>query len=126
MSASAERRQFIRIPFNATALLRQDDNQWPCKLIDMSLKGLLVQSPDGCKLCTDSLIDVTVTLSDDIDISMTARVAHQSSQQLGMVCDTIDLESMRHLRRLMEHNHGDPEAAGRELSELILVNTEKS
>lgn len=46
---ASERRRFRRIAFDATAKLRQNGSEWPVNLVDLSLKGLLVERPDDWK-----------------------------------------------------------------------------
>jgi hypothetical protein len=50
---------------------------------------------------------------------MSALVVHQTLKQLHLACISVDLDSVSHLRRLIELNIGDASAAERELSELI-------
>ena len=54
-------------------------------------------------------------------ISMDASLVHANTDSLGFCCDHIDLESMTHLRRLLELNLGDEDQINRELSALIHV-----
>ena len=42
----SDRRRFRRIAFDAKTELRQNGNEWPVQLVDLSLKGLLVQRPE--------------------------------------------------------------------------------
>ena len=41
----ADRRRFKRIAFDARTELSQGEFIWPVKLIDLSLKGLLIERP---------------------------------------------------------------------------------
>lgn len=45
MSDHDERRRFQRIDFDAPTELRQGVKRWPAKLLDLSLKGLLIERP---------------------------------------------------------------------------------
>jgi hypothetical protein len=62
---------------------------------------------------------VKIILSDQTSIAMSAQVVHQTLEQLHLACVTIDIDSISHLRRLIELNIGDATAAERELSELL-------
>ena len=42
----SDRRRFRRIAFDAKTEFRQNGHEWPVQLVDLSLKGLLVQRPD--------------------------------------------------------------------------------
>jgi hypothetical protein len=50
---------------------------------------------------------------------MQTRVAHVEGPQAGLLCISIDIDSVTHLRRLLELNLGDPALLERELSALI-------
>jgi hypothetical protein len=55
----------------------------------------------------------------DIVIKMAAEVAHLDGSDAGLRCVAIDLESITHLRRLIEMNLGNPKLAERELRALL-------
>jgi 16S rRNA U1498 N3-methylase RsmE len=114
-----ERRRFSRVGFDARVELTQDNHQWEAELEDISLKGLLLKQSELKQLAQDRPLQATVLLSDQTPIKMTAEIVHQSATQLGLACTQIDIESISHLRRLIELNLGDPAAAERELVELI-------
>ncbi len=116
---SPERRRFQRLPFNVRVELSQAGLLWHAGLLDISLKGLLIQGQLPEDFDTLAPIQVRVELSDQAHIAMSAAVAHQSAGSTGLSCLRIDLDSMSHLRRLIELNLGDTEAAERELAELI-------
>ena len=50
---------------------------------------------------------------------MDGDVAHQRGLQVGIRCDELDLESVQHLRRILEFNVGDEALVLRELGELV-------
>lgn len=57
--------------------------------------------------------------STDIVIAMAGELAHVEGEHVGVLCRSIDLESITHLRRLIEVNLGDAGASERELKALI-------
>ena len=113
-----ERRRFSRIHFNAHTQLQQGEHQFAVELVDISLKGLLAQTDRGSELDTTQPVQVDIRLGEDAHIQMEAMVVHREGDQLGLQCSAIELDSITHLRRLVELNLGDAEAAERELSEL--------
>jgi hypothetical protein len=46
-------------------------------------------------------------------------VAHVEGEHVGLLCRSIDIESITHLRRLLEINLGDAKLLERELKALI-------
>ena len=117
----ANRRRFKRIAFDARTELRQGEYIWPVKLIDLSLKGLLIERPEPWLGDKEQDFLVDIHLSDDVDIEMDVRLAHEENGQLGFVCRHIGLESIERLRRLIEFNLGDPQELERELGALIEI-----
>ncbi|NHX01840.1 PilZ domain-containing protein [Pseudomonas koreensis] len=117
----ANRRRFKRIAFDARTELRQGEYIWPVKLIDLSLKGLLIERPEPWLGDREKDFFVDIHLSDDIDIEMDVRLTHEENGQLGFVCRHIGLESIECLRRLIEFNLGDPQELERELGALIEI-----
>lgn len=96
----------------------QANQIWACQLLDLSLKGLLVREPEDCKLAERQPVSVCVYLNDAVRIHMQVRLAWRREGLLGFACQEIDMESISHLRRLVQLNLGDDSAADRELFEL--------
>ncbi|MFJ2340538.1 PilZ domain-containing protein [Pseudomonas protegens] len=114
-----DRRRFKRIAFDARTELSQGTNRWPVRLLDLSLKGLLIERPDPWLGDPARPFEADIHLSSDADVRMDVQLAHDNKGQLGFVCLHIGLESIEHLRRLIELNLGDPEELERELGALI-------
>jgi PilZ domain len=118
---AADRRRFKRIAFDAVTELSQGEYIWPVKLIDLSLKGLLIEQPEPWLGDKSKDFCVDIHLSEEVHITMDVHLTHEDRGQLGFVCRHIDLESIECLRRLIELNLGDPEELERELGALIEV-----
>lgn len=116
-----ERRRFKRIAFDAKTELRQGTERWPVKLLDLSLKGLLIEKPSPWLGDASKAFNVDVKLGSQEDVVMEIKLAHDDHAQLGFVCTHIGLESISHLRRLIELNLGDQEELERELGALLEV-----
>jgi hypothetical protein len=114
-----ERRRFRRIDFDARVEIAQGEANWQAQLLDISLKGLLLAKMGPYQLQPTAPLLVKIILSDQTSIAMSAQVVHQTLEQLHVACVTIDIDSISHLRRLIELNIGDANAAERELSELL-------
>ena len=118
---AADRRRFKRIAFDARTELSQGEYIWPVKLIDLSLKGLLIEKPEPWLGNPEWHFLVDIHLTDEVAIKMDVQLTHDDHGQLGFVCKHISLESIERLRRLIELNLGDPEELERELGALIEV-----
>lgn len=117
---SNERRHHSRIAFHAPAQLVAADGKLDVVLLDISLKGALVRLPENAALEPGGECALRVQLDPLGDaIRMEARVAHVEDRCAGLLCREIDLDSITHLRRLVELNLGDAALLERELSALI-------
>ncbi|VVM52286.1 Cyclic diguanosine monophosphate-binding protein [Pseudomonas fluorescens] len=117
----ADRRRFKRIAFDARTELCQGDFIWPVKLIDLSLKGLLIEKPEPWLGDQAKVFSVDIHLNKDVEIKMDVQLTHDDHGQLGFVCRYISLDSIARLRRLIELNLGDQRELERELGALIEV-----
>ncbi len=121
---SEDRRHHSRITFHTAAHLVVGNRQIPAKVLDLSLKGALVQLPEN-DTSLEAEVDSPCELNIDLDdaesnrICMKVRIAHAHRGRIGLLCQDIDLDSVTHLRRLVELNLGDPDLLERELSALI-------
>lgn len=120
--ATPERRRFSRIPFDAIAHINSEDGDQylNCQVLDISLKGLLVEKPGQwhADLHQACLLDLLLEQG-QVVIEMHAMVAHVDADSIGFEIREIDLDSITHLKRLMELNLGDEGLLHRELSALI-------
>ena len=114
-----DHRLFTRIPFDATLHITSSNGDWECQLIDISLKGLLADKPDGWTGDIEDPFMIELELNgSDASIRMDVVVAHIELDHIGFRCEHIDLESITHLRRLVELNVGNTDILNRELSAL--------
>ncbi|CEG53376.1 PilZ domain-containing protein [Stutzerimonas kunmingensis] len=114
----SDRRRFQRIEFDAATELVQGDRRWPVELHDLSLKGLLVRRPEGWDADAEQPFEARVRLADDAEVRMEVAMTHEEGDLIGFVCQHIDLDSIAHLRRLVELNLGDEALLERELAAL--------
>ncbi|MBV8037215.1 MAG: PilZ domain-containing protein [Pelomonas sp.] len=120
---STERRQFARVAFASGAELITTQEHLGCQVLDISLKGALLQLPEGTtpQIGMPCLVKLPLASGapDAPVIAMAGELAHVEGSLAGVLCRSIDLESITHLRRLIEVNLGDPAASERELKALI-------
>lgn len=114
-----ERRQFSRILFNAECTISQDGMMWSTDVEDISLKGVLISKPEGFSMKDNKEFDASIKLAGDKQcINMKLVFSNEHNSALGFSCEHIDLESMAHLKRLVELNLADEGLLHRELSAL--------
>lgn len=115
---STDRRRFQRFEFDAETELVQGQKRWPVRLHDLSLKGLLVHRPTDWDADPSQPFEARIRLSDDAEVRMEVEMTHGEGELIGMVCRHIDVDSISHLRRLVELNLGDEALLERELAAL--------
>jgi hypothetical protein len=116
-----DNRRFQRIQFDCKVEFECEELRVVCDLLDISFKGALISKCSGpvpepgtaCRLI------LTLDESSEVKIIMDGSIAHKQDDRLGIHCETIDLDSMTHLRKLVELNLGDDELLHRELEALL-------
>lgn len=115
-----ERRQFIRVVFATHAALSIPGGSLEVQVLDLSLKGALVVLPEGIVLAPGTRCRLAVPLVGNAGtIEMRVETAYQEARQLGLHCLDTDLDSVTHLRRVIELQLGDPALLERDLRQLI-------
>jgi hypothetical protein len=113
-----ERRRFHRIAFDAPTEIVQGERRWTVELHDVSLKGLLIKRPADWSGDPNQPFEANIQLADDTRVRMEVILTRTQDNLLGFVCRHIDLDSISHLRRLVELNLGDDSLLERELAAL--------
>ncbi len=119
MDHAEDRRHFHRIPFHGEVVLHHQGHTAIGRLLDISLKGLLVTRPVDWS-STAEAVDIALNLPDSrCTLAVTGHVRHEDRDYLGVEIEQLDLDSMSHLKRLVAFNSADPALLERELAELI-------
>lgn len=114
-----ERRHYVRVQFDSPGQLRWTGHAVPVRVLDLSLKGALLQATaDTGALQPGLRCELTVPLAHQEYIAMSVEVAHLQDGNVGVVCRDVDIDSVTHLRRLIELQLGDPALLERDLAEL--------
>ncbi|MDR1424248.1 MAG: PilZ domain-containing protein [Azoarcus sp.] len=116
---TVQRRRFSRIRYRGSAILQADAGQWPCEVLDLSLRGALVTAELPQEITLGSSCLLELQLDDETCVRMDGHVAHRYGQQIGLVCEQTDLDSVAHLRRLIALNLGDASLLEREFSTML-------
>ncbi|MGH1470567.1 MAG: PilZ domain-containing protein [Cellvibrionaceae bacterium] len=143
-SQGDERRVFNRVGFTTSAEITQGRDVGIVKIIDISLKGVLIkhvidQNAQPFHIDMQSPLQLMIPLSENTHIEMEIEAVHKSQvigssfaptqlestndQIIGCRCTGIDPASLTHLRRLIELNSSSIDAAektsNRELAALF-------
>lgn len=119
MNTNNERRRFTRIPFDAECELHSDKGSAVVQLVDISLRGALVESHHPLPVEMDDAVKLHLYLANDILIEIPAILTHAQPPQYGFTAGEMEIDSITHLRRLVELNLGDEALLERELEQLL-------
>lgn len=117
MNTTIEKRRFTRISFDAAVEVEQHGQTWNTSVADISLKGILLID-DELTFDKKQPLTIRVLLGNELQIVMLAEWNHSENNLSGFHWTQVDIESMIHLRRLLELNNGDSELLERELNQL--------
>lgn len=118
-SPSHERRRFWRANFHGGARLLTDEIEYAVQIEDLSLKGALVTLPEGGEIKSGERCRLQLPLATGVTIMLWGRAAHVAGRSVGIKGESMDLDSVTHLRRLIELNVGDPVLLEEEISFLL-------
>lgn len=118
-------RRFTRVAHDGEVRIVGASGQTDCgQLLDISLNGALVSRPVAWTGECGEGFELRIRLGGaSFHIAMDSRVAHLSEDRIGFECRHIDLDSIAHLRRLLELNLGEEQLLEREFGELLALNT---
>jgi hypothetical protein len=124
-TSTEDHRRFQRIDFVDAVQIVSDDvdgteeQSWQAKCLDVSMRGMLLEVPEQFSCGVGAPYELHLMLSEDVIIEMPCTLVHIEGQKAGFRAETMSLDSMTNLRRLLELNFSDNDEVERELTELI-------
>lgn len=110
-------RRFRRILFEAQAIVSSEGNEYSCELLDLAMKGALLASDKHLRVRLGQICQLCITLQGaPISLKFEAELVHQDADHYGFKFISEDLDTLTHLRKLIELNTGDAEATRNELT----------
>lgn len=114
-----EKRRFHRVLYNTPALLVGGEKRWTCTVLDVSLKGCLLELPELWEGDPQAGYRVEIHLEGGLRVEMGVTLVHRRGRQAGLLCRDIDLDSICVLRRIVELNLGDSALLERDFHSLV-------
>ena len=113
-------RNFQRVKYDVAASLEVDGVTHHCQLIDLSLKGALLELDAADSLTPGQSGRLGFSLGDEtLEIVMDVEISHREATTIGVHCLQLDLDSATHLRRILELYTGDSQIMERELGAMV-------
>ena len=116
-----EYRHTHRVNFDYMVEFKTSEVNYVCELVDISINGALIAACSGATPKSGTHCQLTIKLNgtDEHKIIMQGTVARKIENRVGVHCESIDVDSMIHLRRLIEYNLGDVEMVNRDFEALV-------
>lgn len=116
---TTEKRRFRRISFSTRCSFSCGTVSCGAELIDISMNGALAAIS-----CDTPLTDRSCSFALYLDglespLVFDGEVVHQTGKRVGIRFVTTDVESMIHLRAILENNSLDPDRVLQELGQII-------
>jgi hypothetical protein len=113
-------RHFRRIPFEAEVTLKAGEKICTGQLFDVALKGAMVGTKTPLPFNLGAKCSLCIVLPDTpISLNFQAELVHKEELCYGFKFISESLETLTHLRKLIELNTGDTEATRSELSDWL-------
>lgn len=114
-----ERRRFSRVVYQAPAVLVQGSHRIDASIRDLSLHGVLLACDAASSLSREEDVNVQFSLpGSDVEIQLVAKVVGLNNNIIRLAIDHIAIESIGHLKRLVELNVGDDDLLHRDIEHL--------
>lgn len=112
-----DKRHFRRIPFDTQTRVIYSDVTYSGILLDISLQGALIQFPEHIPVKMDDRCNITINLpSSNVNMFFEATLVHMHQLNYGFKFLTENIDTITHLRRLLELNIGDDKEIANELA----------
>ncbi|MFA0112988.1 PilZ domain-containing protein [Vibrio sp. 10N.261.46.E11] len=120
-----ERRQFSRVVYQTPTDISQGNVNVSGSVQDLSLHGLLIQCDKLQQLRTDIPVQASFKLENsDINIQLEATIVSTINTSMRLRIEHLDIDSISHLKRLVELNVGDDKLLYREIEHLTDLGNE--
>jgi len=114
-----ERRQTTRVSFRAEARLCTDGTQWPCELLNISVKGALLTRPSGWPGSDGDRCLLEIGLEGGRPVEMEINIVRVESEKIACDWDMFDVAGFMQLRAMLERQLGDPALVAREMASMV-------
>ena len=107
-----EKRKRLRVPVHFDVSVKLAGKIIEVQIINISLTGILCTS--NRLFQPNAACQVILSLSDDLKITIDAKILRIGEQETAISFVTMDEESFTHLRRIVEYNAGDADRIEKE------------
>ena len=112
----SDKRKFHRVAFQCECRICCGDRSWTGELRDISLRGVLFQLPANSSLELGSICYLDIVLADgEVLLQFESQLVHRQGSDYGFLFLSENLDTLTHLRRLLELNLGGDDITRHEI-----------
>jgi hypothetical protein len=105
-----EKRCNTRVTFGVGAVIKYKKQTIKCKVINLSLKGVLLKAEKG--IPKDAIVKIGISMEGStsrLKINVEGTVARSAVAETAITFNSIDLDSFIHLKNIVAYNEGNEE-----------------
>ena len=114
-----ERRRFLRVPFEATVVVKNLSEGTILKDLDtkdISMKGIYCLTDSPFEPETPCAVELQLTgTSTELWFRIDGKVARKDKGGMAIIFDSMDLDAFIHLKNILYYNSGDPDRIDKEI-----------
>ena len=112
-----EHRHFSRVPFEMKVTVEREGDRFQVELINLSLKGMLLRFTQHHPFTIGDWCRIELDLLDSgLLLEFKGEMVHCAGNEAGFKFVQMDVDTMTHLRKIIELNLGDGDHVSEELS----------
>lgn len=114
------KRKFTRVNFVSHAHIVVNGESYEGEVLDLSIRGVLLEFEEMPPVKTEETIMLNILFdASGLKLSTKAQAARIDGSRIGFKFMSIDIDTMTHLRRIIELNCGDPDKVADELNQFF-------
>lgn len=121
MSLGDKHSQYQRLLARLPAILSNEELEWPCEIIDLSLQGCLLRFKNTWEQYNhniEAIYTLTLQAPQSTAITMSLSIRHAIDNEVGFKCEHIDTDNRALLHHLPGADSSTSKSLARNLSEL--------
>lgn len=122
-----EKRANTRVLFNVKALIKHGKKTIEGRIINLSLKGILIDTPE--RIPANTVVEVEILMegaSSELTVGLEARVVRSDDTGTALIFRSVDIDSFIHLRNIVAYNEGDEQKIMNEFFDSLDHNNNKT
>ncbi len=115
-----EKRTNTRVLFNVNAVVKYQDKTLEGKVNNVSLYGILLQTPE--QVPVDTAVDVKVCMegtTTNLTLNLQGHITRSDQTGTAIAFDSIDIDSFVHLKNIVAYNEGDEDKIMKEFHDSL-------